>query len=231
MFSLVRKDVAAAGRLFWLVLAVGGAQLAALAFLPFSYMLGVLTFSAILAFGSLAIEEYQRTELLWISVPVTRAQIVTARYITTILGAVAGLTIGWTIANGARRLAPAAAEGPAALLSLEAHVVLLAVLILAAAVHLPLHFRLGAGRGLMSFIAISVLGMIVVSLATRLILSAKGLPSPTSDPAAWRELAASWIQWVEPRLTLLLALLAAFSAAMLLISLVISTRIYETRDI
>jgi len=231
MFSLVWKDVAAAGRLLWIVLAVGAAQLAGMAFLPSTYVLGVLIFSALLAFGSLAIEEYQRTELLWISVPVSRAQIVTARYLTTILGAVVGLAIGWAIANWVARLAPAAAEGPAALLSLEAHVVLLAVLTLAAAVHLPLHFRLGAGRGLMSFVAISLAGLIVVSLATRLILSAKGLPSPTTDPAAWRELAVGWIQWAEPRLALLLTLLVAFSAAMLAISLVLSTRAYETRDI
>ena len=231
MLDLVWKDVSAARRLLWLVLPVGGAQLAAMAFMPPIYVLGVLIFSALLAFGSLAVEETQQTELLWISLPLSRGQIVTARYLTTVLGTVAGLAIGWALANVLTRLAPAAADGPAELLSLDAHAVLLGFLVLVAAVYLPLYFRLGAGRGLLYFLAIAVAGLIIVSLVTKMILSVKGYPSPTADPEYWRAQTMRLVEWGEPKFGLLLTLYVGAAASAMGVSLLISRRAYETRDL
>ena len=231
MLDLVWKDVAAARRLLWLVLPVGAAQIAGMSFLPPIYVIGVLMFSALLAFGSLAVEENQRTELLWISLPVSRGQIVTARYLTTVVGAVVGLAIGWALANLLTRMAPGAADGPAALLSLEAHAVLLGILVFVAAVYLPLYFRLGAGRGLLFFLAIAVAGLIVVSLVTQLILSANGYPSPTADPEAWRVLTMGLVEWAELRFGLLLSLFVGATASAMGVSLIISRRAYEARDL
>ena len=231
MLDLVWKDVSAARRLLWLVLPVGGAQIAAMSFVPPIYVIGVLIFSTLLAFGSLAVEENQRTELLWICLPVSRGQIVTARYLTTLVGAVAGLVIGWTLVNVVTRMAPGAADGPAVLLSLDAHAVLFGILVLVAAVYLPLYFRLGAGRGLLSFLAIAVAGLIVVSLLTKLILSAKGYPSPTADPEAWRGLMMRLVEWAEPRFGLLLSLFVGAAASAMGVSLIISRRAYEARDL
>jgi hypothetical protein len=122
-------------------------------------------------------------------------------------------------------------QGPAALRSLEAHVVLLVALVLMASVWLPLHFRLGAGRGLISFVAIAVVAVITVSLATRLLLSAKGYPGPMTDPQAWRALIAGWMRWAQPRLALLLTLMVGAAAAAMGISQILSTRAYEKRDL
>ena len=231
MLDLVWKDLAAARRLLWLVLAVGAAQLAGMSLMPPIYVIGVLIVSALLAFGSLAIEEAQRTELLWISLPVSRGQIVTARYLTTLVGAVTGLTMGWALANAVTKMAPSAAEGPAALLSLDAHVIMLGILVLVAAVYLPLYFRLGAGRSLMYFMAIAVAGLIVGSLVTKLILSVKGYPSPSADPEWWRASTMRLVEWAEPRLALLLTLYIGAAASAMGVSLLISRRAYDTRDL
>jgi len=231
MLDLVWKDLSAARRLLWLVLLLGGAQIAAMSFLPLIYVIGVFIFSALLAFGSLAVEENQRTELLWISLPVSRGQIVTARYLTTLVGAAVGLALAWALSNTLTRLAPAAAEGPAGLLSPSSHVVLLGLLLLVAAVYLPLYFRFGASRGLLCFLAIAVAGLIIVSLVTQSILSAKGYGALTADPERWRALMMRLIEWAEPRFALLLSFFIGAVASVVSVSLIISRRVYEARDL
>jgi ABC-type transport system involved in multi-copper enzyme maturation permease subunit len=72
MLNLVWKDIVAARRLLWLVLPLGGVQIAVMSFVPAMYVMAALIFAALLALGSVAIEEYQGTELLLNSLPVSR---------------------------------------------------------------------------------------------------------------------------------------------------------------
>ena len=231
MLDLVWKDVVAARRLLWLALPLGGVQIAVMSFAPPVYLMAVLTFSGLLAFGSIAVEEYQRTELLWNSLPVSRGEFVTARYLTTLIGIVAGLAFSWTLARAVTRLASSAADGPAPLLSLEAHAVLFGLLVFGAAIYLPLYFRFGAGRSLVYFSAIAVAGLIIVSLVTQQVLAAKGYPSPAADPEAWRALMTSTVEWVAPRFGRLLGLFVGVAVLAMGVSLLISRRAYGARDL
>ena len=118
MLELVWKDVVAARRLLWLVIPLGGVQIAVVSFVPPIYVTAALIFSVLLAFGSIAVEESQRTELLWNSLPLSRGQFVAARYLTTLIGIVAGLAFSWALAQTVTRLASSVADGQATLLSL-----------------------------------------------------------------------------------------------------------------
>ncbi|KPK79782.1 MAG: hypothetical protein AMS25_11395 [Gemmatimonas sp. SM23_52] len=231
MLDLVYKDIVAARRLLWLVLPLGGVQIAGMAFVPLVYIITALTFSALLAFGSIALEEGQRTELLWNSLPVSRAEFVAARYLTTLIGMLAALILSWALAQAVTRLASGAADGPAGLLGLEAHALLFGFLALGAAVYLPLYFRFGAGRGLLYLSAIAVAGLLIVSLVTQQILAAKGYPSASADPQAWRAVMTELVEWVEPRFGRLLSLFVGAAALALGVSLLVSRRLYEARDL
>ena len=231
MLNLVWKDVVAARRLLWLVLPLGGVQIAVMSFVPAIYLMAALTFSALLAFGSIAVEENQQTELLWNSLPVTRGEFVAARYMTTLIGIVAGLALSWVLAQAVTRLAPDITDGPAGLLSLDAHAVLLGFLVFGAAVYQPLYFRFGAGRGLLYCSAIAVAALVIVSLVTQLTLSAKGYASPAADPEAWQALIMQMVEWVEPRFGRLLGAFVSSAVAALGVSLLISRRVYGARDL
>jgi ABC-type transport system involved in multi-copper enzyme maturation permease subunit len=235
MLDLVWKDVVAARKLLLLVIPLGGAQLAVLASVPPIYPIAALSFSALLAFGSVALEENQRTELLWNSLPVSRAEVVMARYLTALIGMTIGLALGWALAQVAARPVPTGALGSATFTSLSAHALMFGLLAFSAAVFLPLSFRFGAGRGLVLFSAVSVGTLIVVSLLAQLYLSAKGYPSPLFDPQAWRaagpRLIAQLAEWLAPRLTRLLALLVGVSIVALGLSCAVAQRLYETRDL
>jgi ABC-type transport system involved in multi-copper enzyme maturation permease subunit len=231
-FSLVWKDAVAAQRLLWLVIPLGTVQLAVLALVPGLYPLAALTFAALLGFGSIAVEEAQRTELLWNSLPVSRGEFVTARYLTTLIGIVAGLAFGWALSQAVTRLA---AEGPSALLRLGAHALMFTVLVLGAAVYLPLYFRFGAGRGALVFSAAGVVALLVISLVTQSILLALGYPSPIADPDAWRAAAPTLMTqtmaWVAPQFGRLLTAFVGFSFITMGVSWLISRRVYEARDL
>ncbi|UCC73731.1 MAG: ABC-2 transporter permease [Gemmatimonadota bacterium] len=235
MLSLVWKDVVAARWLLLLVIPLGAVELAVMSFTPAFYVIAVLTFSALLALGSIPVEEYQRTELLWNSLPVSRGAFVTARYLTALVGMVAGLALGWALAQAVTRLASSAADGPAALLGLDAHAVMFGVLAFSVAAFLPLYFRFGAGRSLLFFSAIAVAALLVVSLLAQLILSAEGYPSPISDPEAWRTAAPALMtqlaEWLTPRFWRLLTLFVGAAVIAMGVSLLISRRLYEARDL
>jgi ABC-type transport system involved in multi-copper enzyme maturation permease subunit len=231
MIDLVWKDFVAARRLLWLVIPLGGVQVAVMSFIPPIYVTAVLIFSALLGFGSIWVEEYQGTELLWNSLPVTRGQFVAARYLTTLIGMVAGLALSLTLAQAVTRMASGVADGPAAFLGFPAHVVMFAFLVLAAAIYLPLYFRFGAGRGLMFFLAIAMAVVVIVSLVTQQVLAAKGYPSPVADPEAWRTLMMRMVERVEPRLGQLLSLVIGAAALATGVSMLISRRVYQARDL
>ena len=236
MLSLIWKDFVAARRLLLLlVIPLGGVQLAVLASVPPIYPIAALSFAAVLAFGSIAVEETQRTELLWNSLPVTRGAFVTARYLVALIGMTFGLTFGWVIAQLTVRSISIGGLGAATFTSFTAHVLMYGMLVLAAAVFLPLHFRFGPGRAIMLFLAASVGAVVVISLVAQLIMSAKGYPSPIFDPETWRRtgpaLSARFVEWVESRLGWLLSLFIACSILALGASWIIARRLYATRDL
>lgn len=230
MLDLVWKDVVAARRLLWLVLPLGAVQISVMSFVPGMYVMAALIFAALLALGSIAIEEYQGTELLWNSLPVSRGEFVAARYLTTLLGGAAGLILSWALAQTVTRMASGGAGGSSALLGLGAHAVLFALLLFAAAVYLPLYFRFGAGRALIYSSGIAVAGLILLYVATQLLLAATGYASP-GDPEVRRALLISVMDWVAPRFGRLLAGLIATAAVATGLSLRVANRVYEARDL
>ncbi|MCP3978921.1 MAG: ABC-2 transporter permease [bacterium] len=163
MLSLVLKDLHAARWWLALVLPLLAVQLLGVARVPPLFLAVSLLISGLLAFGAIVIEEYQGTEVLWCSLPVTRADIVWARYASTLLGAALGLGTSWAV--GVATLRRLSSERPAAPLNVEpaAYAAALALILFVAALYLPCYFRWGAGRGLMAF-SVVLLGF-VVSLA------------------------------------------------------------------
>ena len=236
MLSLIWKDFVAARRLLLLlVIPLGCIQLAVLASVPPIYPMAALSFAVVLAFGSIAVEETQRTELLWNSLPVTRGAFVTARYLVALIGMTLGLTLGWAIAQLTARPISLGALGPATFTSLSTHVLMFGMLVLATAVFLPLHFRFGPGRAVMLFLAITVGAVVVISLVAQAIMSAKGYPSPIFDPEAWRRagpaLSAQLIEWLVRRRVQLLVMFLSCSFLALVFSWVVARRLYATRDL
>lgn len=235
MLSLIWKDVVAARRLLLFVVPLGAVQLAVLASLPGIYPIAALSFAALLAFGSIALEESQRTELLWNSLPVSRADFVSARYATTLIGITAALVFGWAIAQAATPPFSSRAAATAALAGLSAHAVMFGILALAAAAFLPLYFHFGAGRGLLLFSAVAVSALIIVSLLAHVILSANGYPSPFFDPEGWRAtgpaLVERLLEWLAPRFGRLLALFVGLAVITLGGSWAVARRLYEARDL
>lgn len=234
MLDLIWKDFVAARRFLLLVIPLGGVQLAVLASTPPIYPIAALTFAALLGFGSIALEASQRTELLWNSLPVTRDDFVTARYLVALIGITGGLLLGWILAQLAALPVSLPALGPA-FTNFSAHALMFGILVLSAAVFLPLHFRFGPGRAVIFFSAVALSAVVLVSLLAQAILSAKGYPSPISDAEAWRmrgpEMARDLIEWTAPRLGRLLGLFTAISIVALGISWGVSCRVYKTQDL
>ena len=234
MHNLVLKDLEAAKWLLLLVMPIGLLQIAVFASYGPAFPIAALVFAGLLAFGSIAIEEVQRTEILWSSLPLTRGQIVAGRYLTVLIGILAGLGTSWAVARIV--LVSGAAEAEVApFVGLKVHTLLFVVLILAAAVYLPLYFRFGAGRGLTIFSALAVAGLIALTLLVQLLLTLKGYPSPVVDPEAWKELGpevqAKLEALIEPLAVLILGVLSGLSALALALSAYISRQLYESRDL
>jgi hypothetical protein len=160
---------------------------------------------------------------------------VTARYLVALIGLTLGLTLGWAIAQLTVRPISIGALEAATFTSFTAHAVMLGMLVLAAAIFLPLHFRFGPGRGVMFFLAVTVGAVVVVSLLAQAIISAKGYPSPIFDPDAWRTagpaLTAQFIKWLTARQGPLLVLFLGCSFLLLGASWVFAQRLYASRDL
>jgi ABC-type transport system involved in multi-copper enzyme maturation permease subunit len=235
MLNLVWKDVVAARRFLLLVIPLGGIQLAVLASIPPIYPIAALTFATLLAVGSILLEEAQRTELLWNSLPVTRDALVTARYLVALIGMTFSLVLGWAVAQAAARPVSVGPFGPATFTSFSAHTFMFGMLVFAAAIFLPLHFRLGPGRAVIFFLATALGTAVIVSLLTQATLLAMGHPSPIFDPEAWSSagpaLSARFVEWVAARLAWLLSLFVASSILALGASWTIARRLYATRDL
>jgi len=228
MLSLIWKDVVAAGALLRAVLLLGVLQLAVSAsvgpvFLPAALLLG-----AVLAFGSLPIEEVQRTESLWNSLPVSRATVVGARYLSTLIGMLAGFAVSWAVGQVITRLM---GEGGAGYASVFALALPFAFLVLAAALFLPFYFHAGLGRGLIRCAAVSVVLLLGVGIVAQVLLSVAGYTGPMFDPATWEEPGPEMVAWLEPRLPFFLGGIVAFSLVAMVVSWGVSQGLYEVRDL
>jgi len=235
MSSLVWKDVVAGGRLLAVVLPLGVLQVATFALTGPLFFVGAMMFTGLLAFGSIAIEEMQDTERLWASLPVTRGQIVAARYTTVLLGIATGLGSSWAAGRAAAMLPITPEWDPAAVANPGVLAAMAAILMLSAAVFLPLCFRFGAGRGVVIYLAVSVGFLLLVSVAGQVILLARGYSGPLLDPEAWKtagpELREKLAAWLTPRIPAILGLLVSFAAAAFALSALVSRKIYELRDL
>jgi hypothetical protein len=238
VLRLVWKDVVAARWLLLAALPIYALNLAAMAGAwPIFAMIG-LSFTAVLAFGSLAMEEIQGTGILWASLPADRREIVVARYLTTVLGAGLGLGISLGVERtmSAVRAASGGEAGATLPVSAAVHVVHLLLLLLVATVLLPLCFRLGAGNGVLAFSAVAVAGILLISLGGQLLLWLAGLANPLLDPGLYRgtpevDQAQATVAWLRQRGGTLLGASALATAAALMVSAGVSIHLFETRDL
>ncbi len=235
MLRLVWKDAMAARTLLLVGLPLYLFQIATFAAFGPGFLLGAFAFTSLLAFGSIAMEELQGTEPLWCSLPLGRAQVVGARYLTAIAGSVLGLAISWSAGQAVTRLISLPNRGASPFVSLATHAVLLALLLFVAAFFLPFYFRFGAGRGLVWFSAWGVGVLVALSLAIQAALFLAGASNPLLDPAIWREGRispdAGMIAWLDRSRSWLVVGWLCLAAVTLAISAKVSQRIYEQRDL
>jgi hypothetical protein len=224
MLRLVWKDAAAARWILLIVIPVGAIQLATLTVSPPAHLLGTLALSGLLAFGSIALEEIQGTEVLWCSLPLSRREYVLGRYLTTFTGATLGLSIGFATAYATALWAFRGGEETAVRPSPVLYAILLALLLFAAAGHFPCMFRFGVGRGMMVFSAAAAILLLVLSGLAYLLAPMSGR-TPSAEEI---ELATAWLsRW---RYVLAGAFLAAAALATL-VSAAFSIRLFEARDL
>jgi ABC-type transport system involved in multi-copper enzyme maturation permease subunit len=247
MLNLVWKDIAAARRILLIVLPLGILQLAVFASVGPFILPAALFFSAILASGSIALEETQRTELLWNSLPVSRGQVVFGRYLTVLLGILVGLGLSWAVGQVVGRLLAAGggaintASGstgtvdPAPFASPIALAPIFVVLALSAALYLPFYFRWGAGRGAVILSAVGVGTMLIITLLFQWLLQENGYSSPMLQPGAWRDADPAARAEFEAQLRVaipwVLSSSVAGSLVLFALSSVASWCLYETRDL
>lgn len=228
MLSLIWKDAVAAGR--WLPAAIlfGALQVAVFASVGPIFLVAAMSLATALAFGSLPIEEAQRTETLWNSLPVSRSTVVGARYLSTLTGVVAGFTVSWVVGQIVTRLM---GEGGAGYASVYALALPFAFMAMAAALFLPFYFHAGLGPGLVRFSVASVVILVGGSIALQALLSANGYSGPSLDPATWQRPDPALVAWLEPKLGLFLGGLVAFSLLAMALSCAVSLALYEDRDL
>jgi hypothetical protein len=235
MLSLIWKDIVAARRILWLLLPFGILQLAVFASVGAFILPAALFFSALLASGSIVLEETQRTETLWNSLPVSRSQVVFARYLTVLLAILLGLGIAWAVGQVVGRLLAPGAANPAPFTSPVALAPIFVVLIFTAALYLPFYFRWGAGRGAVILSAVGVGTLLIITLLVQWLLGENGYSSPMLQPGAWNTADPAAAAEFEARLRTVIpwVLRASVAGSLLLfaISSVASWALYETRDL
>lgn len=235
MLSLVWKDVEVARRWLLLVIPLGLLQLATFASFGPIFLPAVFFFAGLLAFGSIPLEEGQRTESLWNSLPLTRGQIVMARYLSVLVGMTVGLGLSWSVGQVTTRIMPAGTGGPSPFVGFHAHALVFMLLALASAAFLPFYFRCGAGRGLILFSATAVGALLILSVLLQIVLHVKGYSSPILDPGSWKEAApelqAKLAAWLRPRLGRIAGFFVGLSVCAMALSSLISWKLYETRDL
>jgi ABC-type transport system involved in multi-copper enzyme maturation permease subunit len=233
MTDLVWKDIVVARWVLILLIPFYVLQLAFTASQAPIFFIFTTLFTGLLGFGSIGLEDHQNTESLWCSLPVTRRDVVLARYLSTALGLLLGLGLSWSIGRATTLwMGTAARGGSAASTGFLVYAALFALLVLLAAVFLPCYFRFGAGRGLVVFSAIGIGVLIVAPLLLQLALLLAGYGNPLMDPEVWRrgaeELDAEEGIRLARRVVAGLTVLACGAA---LLSAGLSVRFFEKRDL
>jgi len=251
MLNLVWKDVAAARRVLLILIPLGILQLAVFASVGPFILPAALFFSAVLASGSIALEETQRTETLWASLPVSRGQIVFARYLTVLLGILVGLGLTCAVGQVVGRLmdtglgagsaasagatTSATAMNPALFATSTALAPIFVVLILTAAIYLPFYFRWGAGRGAVILSAVGVGSLLIITLLVQWLMGENGYYSPMLQPGAWNTADPAARAAFEARLQEVVPWVlggsVVGSVVLFALSSVASWVLYETRDL
>ena len=235
MLSLIWKDIAAARRILLLVLPLGILQLAVFASVGAFILPAALFFSAVLASGSIALEEAQRTETLWNSLPVSRGQVVFARYLTVLLAILFGLGMACAVGQVVGRLLAPGAADPAPFASPVALAPIFVVLTFTAALYLPFYFRWGAGRGAVILSAVGVGSLLIITLLVQWLLGENGYSSPMLQPGAWTEADPAARAEFEARLRVVIPWVLSASVAGSLVAFALSSVaswvLYETRDL
>jgi ABC-type transport system involved in multi-copper enzyme maturation permease subunit len=233
VIELVWKDLVAARWFLALLILFYSLQLAIMSYQVPLFILMTLLCTALLGFGSIGMEDVQNTESLWCSLPVTRREVVLARYLSTCTGLVLGLALSWLIGRLATRiLVSASGRESAAQLGLEAYAVLLIVLFLLAALFLPCYFRFGAGKGLMVFSFIGVAALLGIPLLAQLFLMLAGYADRFLDLEVWRGSTGRIDAAARMRLAhWALGIAGGITALALLISAGLSILFYDKRDL
>jgi len=231
MLRLVWKDLVAAE---WVLLAwipLYAVQLAGVASLPPALLIITVLSTAGLAFGSIGIEEIQGTERLWCSLPVSRRDVVLARYAATATGILLGLGTSLAVARAARSWLFTAPAEAAAFPGAGVYAILAAFFLFHAALFLPCYFRLGAGRGLILYIFLTLVLLVLVSALGWLVVHLAGGPDVLEalrarDP----ERLAAARKWIEQYGGFVSGGLAAVAFALFCISAALSVSFYSNRD-
>jgi len=231
MRSLIWKDIVVAKWLLAAAIPVYVGQLMAMADAPPMFALLTLLGAVFFAVVSVGVEETQRTETLWNSLPVSRSLIVYARYLTTLLGIGFALGASWIIglAMAGWFQPDAGAAGP---LGPRAYLTLACVLLLFAALFLPCYFRFGAGTGVQVFSALSLGLMILLSVAGSLVVLANGGAEALAelrDPSPER--IEEMRRWLASSADALLAGLTVTTLALTAWSATLSAQFYRSRDL
>jgi hypothetical protein len=209
--NLIYKDVVAARWFLLGTVPIYSLQLITLDASPPVTLLFTMLFSLMFASGSLAIDEVQGTEVTWCSLPVDRATLVIARYVTATLGILLGLGLSAAISGKS--------------VGLGALVVLFFMLQSAVALFLPCYFRFGAGRGLMVF-AVVMLAIVVAFAVAGAVLAAVTETDPTPDGERIAALEA-WFEAVRLIVSVALVVTALAATAG---SAALAIRWYAARD-
>lgn len=227
MLKLVLKDLLAARLILLLVVPLYAVQLLGLAGSPPAFLLATLLFTTGFAFGSIALEEAQNTEILWCSLPTSRRGIVFARYLTMLLGTSAGLGMSWAVGHLTSRWMSSGTEEASYHLQPTIYAALFLLLLLAGSIFLPCYFRLGAGRGLALFsIIILVLTLFTATGATLFIhLTENHLPR-SPDPYTLSQVKT----WLERWGSTLAVALGGSVLVPTAVSATFAAMFYENRD-
>jgi hypothetical protein len=209
---------------------------------PLGRSLMVMVFGAMTVFGALTVtliyEEQNRAEALYASLPLTRSQIVSGRYLLGNLIGLAGaaLIFGTAVPALALLRAPAYRNALGPLLSVEAAVGYVFIAEFLVAGFLPLYYRFGLAKGNLAFLSGLVtlsLGVVGIErLASRTLKIVRPLFTPDFFKNPGRgtlDLLRSFRETLGFPLLIFLTLIIL--AALVLASLRISVRIHEKRDL
>ena len=239
MISLVFKDFRIT-RLFWLP-----AMFSYLVFLLMAYevawvmlLIGislVLVMSALL----LLVDDVHRADVLYGALPVTRRDIVLARYLT--VGVVTAIALALFYLGTSEIIALLGEKGfhLRPLLSFRTAVAFVSVVGLSMSVFLPLFFRFGLGRAVLRFLIVLLGGSVVLTAALQLFgadlvsMLNRGIGAAGGPPASGPALVPALLAGIESSLGGIpsAALALAVTAMAVAVSARTSIRIYRRRDL